>query len=81
MEWLDKFDWLNYSRHGDTIAMKCIYCDKYRMNGPWSLGNSCTTLQHDALLTHGKSLVHKDSNKRLINALERNMKPILDHIR
>jgi hypothetical protein len=32
MEWLGKFDWLNYVRHEDTITMKCIYCEKYRMS-------------------------------------------------
>jgi hypothetical protein len=81
MEWLDKFDWLNYVRHDDKITMKCSYCEKYRMNGPWGLGNGCTTLQHDALVTHEKSLVHKDAKARWINALERKMKPIPDHIR
>ena len=44
MEWLDKFLWLNYVRCDDKIAMKCNYCEKYRMNGPWGLGNGCTTL-------------------------------------
>jgi hypothetical protein len=81
MEWLDKFDWLNYVRHEDIITMKCSYCQKYRMSGPWGLGNGCTTLQHDALVTHEKSLVHKDAKRRWINELERKMKPIPDHIR
>ena len=81
MEWLDKFVWLNYVRFEDKIAMKCNYCEKYRMSGPWGLGNGCTTLQHDALVTHEKSLVHKDAKTRWINALERKMKPIPDHIR
>ena len=31
MEWLDKFDWLNYVRKDDKIYMKCNYCEKYRM--------------------------------------------------
>jgi hypothetical protein len=81
MEWLDKFDWLNYARHGDTITMKCIYCEKYRMYGPWGSGNGCTTVQHDVLVTHEKSLVHKYAKARCISALERKMKLIPDHIR
>ena len=43
MELLDKFHWLNYVRHDDKISMKCSYCEKYRMSGPWGLGNGCTT--------------------------------------
>jgi len=81
MEWLDKFDWLNYVRRDDEIYMKCSYCEKYRMSGPWGLGNGCTTLQHDALVTHEKSLIHKDAKARWISALERNMKPIPEHVR
>lgn len=81
IEWLDKFAWLNYVRFDDEITMKCNYCEKYRMNGPWGLGNGCTTLQHDALVTHEKSEVHKDAKERWINALEGKMKPIPDHIR
>jgi hypothetical protein len=72
---------VNYVRHEDTITMKCSYCEKYRMSGPWGLGNGCTTLQHNALVTHEKSLVHKDAKGRWINELERKMKPIPDHIR
>ena len=45
------------------------------------LGNGCTTLQHHALITHEKLLVHKDAKARWINALERKMKPIPNHIR
>ena len=41
MEWLDKFDWLNYVRRDDKIYMKCKYCEKYRMSGPRGLGNGC----------------------------------------
>ena len=44
--------------------MKCNYCEKYRMSGPWGLGNGCMTLQHDALVTHEKSVVHKDVKAR-----------------
>jgi hypothetical protein len=60
MEWLDKFDWSNYVRNDDTITIKCIYCEKYRISGPWVLGNGCTTLQHNSFVIHEKSLVHKD---------------------
>ena len=81
MEWLNKFVWLNYVRFDDKITMKCNYCEKYRMNGPWGLGNGCTTLQDDSLITHEKSRVHKDAKERWINALEGKMKPIPDHIR
>ena len=49
MQWLDKFHWLNYVRHDDKISMKCSYCEKYRISGPWGLGSCCTTLQHDVL--------------------------------
>ena len=51
------------------------------MSGPWGLGNGCMTLQHDALVTHEKSLVHKDAKARWISALERKMKLIPDHVR
>jgi hypothetical protein len=64
MEWLYKFDWLNYVRHEDTITMKFSYCEKYMMSGPCGLGNACTTLQHHFLVTHEKSLVHKNAKGR-----------------
>ena len=81
MEWLNKFAWLNYVRLDNKIALKCSYCEKYKMSGPWGLKDGFITLQHDALVTHEKSLVHKDAKTRWNNALEGKMKPIPDNIR
>lgn len=78
---VNKFLWLNYVSFDDKISMKCSYFEKYKMNGPWGLGNGCKILQHDALLTHEKALVHKDAKVIWINYIEGKMKPVPYHIR
>lgn len=64
MEWLEKIVWLNYFQHDGKIVMKCNYCEKYNMLDPWGIGDGFRNLQCDALVTHEKSVIHKDAQAR-----------------
>ncbi|XP_057813067.2 uncharacterized protein LOC131027099 [Cryptomeria japonica] len=44
------------------------------------IGGGCINLLRDALVTHEKSVIHKDAQARWINASEKKIKPIPDHI-
>ena len=66
MEWLEKIVWLNHFHNDGNIVMKYNYCEKYRMPGPWGVGDGCTNFQCDALITHEKSWIHKDAQTRWI---------------
>lgn len=80
-EWKDKFKWLKSSLHEGMVVMKCIYCETYKSIGPWGTGNGCTSLQHDALVTHAHSNNHKISQAKWVCGNERKAKSIPEHIR
>ena len=60
--------------------MKYNYCEKYRMPGPWGVGDRCSNFQRDALITHEKSWIHKDAQAKWINATENKIKSIPNHV-
>lgn len=60
--------------------MKCKYYEKHKMSGPWGTGNGFANFQCDALITHKKLIIHKDTKGRWFDAIERRMKSIPDHI-
>ncbi|KAH9293091.1 hypothetical protein KI387_041709, partial [Taxus chinensis] len=69
-EWKDKYKWLKSVTHEGKTVMKCIYCEEHKLVGPWGSGTGCTSMQHDALVTHANSRNHKLSETKWISENE-----------
>ncbi|XP_057858696.1 uncharacterized protein LOC131067628 [Cryptomeria japonica] len=69
-EWKDKYKWLKTATHEGKTVMKCIYCEEHKLVGPWGAGTGCTSMQHDALVTHANSRNHKLSEAKWISENE-----------
>ena len=79
-QWKTKYKWLREAKHEGKTVMKCIYCEEHKAPGPWGIGIGCFALQHDSLVVHASSSIHKLSQAKWIYGNERKAKPITEHI-
>ena len=79
-KWKTKYKWLREGKHERKTIMKCIYCETHEAIGPWGIGTGFSTLQHDSIVVHASSSIHKLSQAKWICGNERKSKPITEHI-
>ena len=60
--------------------MKCAWCERYKISGPWGLRDGCMTLQHDSIKSHSISSGHKSAMARWSCEMDRQAKPISLHV-
>ncbi|MCO5597856.1 hypothetical protein L7F22_051941 [Adiantum nelumboides] len=78
--WGGNNPWIRYLIKDGKELMKCMYCEKYKMNGPWGIGDGCVTMQHDAILDHVLSNNHKLALAKWLCEVEKKAKPIEMHV-
>jgi hypothetical protein len=71
---------LRETKHEGKIIMKCIYCETHKAVRPWGIDIGFSTMQHDSLVVHANSSIHKLSQAKWIYGNERKAKPITEHI-
>ena len=79
-QWKTKYKWLREAKHEGKIVMKCIYCEMHKAIRPWGIGTGFSTLQHDSIVVHASSSIHKLSQAKRICGNGRKSKPITEHI-
>ncbi|MCO5587234.1 hypothetical protein L7F22_041181 [Adiantum nelumboides] len=58
-EWVNTYPFVfQVIRNDGKEAMKCAWCTKYKVKGPWGKGNGCTTIMKSAIQKHRKSREH-----------------------
>ena len=63
-QWKTKYKWLRDAKHEGKAVMKCIYCETHKETDPWGIGIGCSTFQHDSLVVHASSSIHKLSQAK-----------------
>eukprot|EP01018_Ginkgo_biloba_P027926 Gb_38491 [translate_table: standard] len=79
-QWKTKYPRLHCNYCDGNPLMKCEWCELCNAPGPWGNGDGCNTIQHDAVVTHANSHVHKASKTSWLYKMERLAKPIPKHI-
>ena len=72
--WADKFPWVRCIIRDSKEYMKCEYCEKYKMHGPWGIGDGCVTMQRDAIVDHALTNVHKLASSKWLCEVEKKAK-------
>ncbi|MCO5567029.1 hypothetical protein L7F22_020712 [Adiantum nelumboides] len=57
-EWTRKFSFLKYIVRGKEEFMKCLWCERYKLKGPWGKGSGCKTIMVSAIRKHRRSKEH-----------------------
>lgn len=57
-EWTRKYAFLKHIVNGRKEFMKCLWCEQYKLKGPWGRGNGCKTIMLSAIRKHRKSKEH-----------------------
>ncbi|MCO5570936.1 hypothetical protein L7F22_024666 [Adiantum nelumboides] len=58
-EWVNKFPFVFQVIRNDKEFMKCAWCTKFKVKGPWGKGYGCKTIMKSAIRKHRKSKEHK----------------------
>lgn len=75
-EWKIKYKWLREAKHEGKTIMKCIYFETHKATGPWGISIGFSTLQHDSIVVHVSSSIHKLSQEKWICGNEKKENPI-----
>ncbi|KAI5083854.1 hypothetical protein GOP47_0000023 [Adiantum capillus-veneris] len=57
-EWTITYPFVFQVIHKEKEFMKCAWCTKYKVKGPWGKGNGCKTIMKSAIRKHRKSKEH-----------------------
>ncbi|KAH7278993.1 hypothetical protein KP509_38G068600 [Ceratopteris richardii] len=78
--WKEKFPWLRHILVEGNSIMKCEYCERYALRGPFGTGSGCVNIQHDSLVTHVASSSHKIAVAKWTCEMEKKAKSIPEHV-
>ncbi|MCO5558880.1 hypothetical protein L7F22_012470, partial [Adiantum nelumboides] len=60
-EWVNTYPFVfQVIRNDGKEAMKCAWCTKYKVKGPWGKGNGCTTIMKSAIRKHQEMPIQHD---------------------
>ena len=78
-QWKLQFPWICPITVNGLMRVKCIYCERFQVKGPFGKDEGCRNLQRGALNDHNKSTRHCYARTRWLS-MNGQCKPIPQHV-